>query len=59
MRCSFIFSDDIIFPGPGNLVIQSVQKSDAGWYICSAKNLAGTRETSPTELKIIGKLSSV
>ena len=42
--------------GPGNLVIQAVQKSDAGWFVCSAKNLAGTRETQPAELKIIGKL---
>jgi len=38
--------------GSGNLVISSVQKSDAGWYICSARNLAGTRETNPTEIKI-------
>lgn len=38
--------------GTGNLVISSVQKSDAGWYICSARNLAGTRETNPTEIKI-------
>ena len=42
--------------GSGNLVISSVQKSDAGWYICSARNLAGTRETDPTEIKITGKL---
>ena len=41
--------------GSGNLVISSVQKSDAGWYICSARNLAGTRETNPTEIKITGK----
>ena len=37
------------------LDIQGVQKSDAGWYICSAKNLAGTRDTDPAELKIIGE----
>ena len=50
--CNF---DENIFAGTGNLVIQSVQKSDAGWFMCSAKNLAGTRETKPAELKIIGK----
>ena len=32
-----------------------MQKSDAGWYVCSAKNLAGTRDTSSAELKIIGE----
>ena len=42
--------------GTGNLVISSVHKSDAGWYICSARNLAGTRETNPTEIKITGKI---
>ena len=51
-KCSF---DENTFAGTGNLVIQSVQKSDAGWFMCSAKNLAGTRETKPAELKIIGK----
>ena len=44
--------------GSGKLVISSVQKSDAGWYICSARNLAGTRDTNPAEIEIIGKYSS-
>ena len=41
--------------GPGNLVIQSLQKADAGWFVCTARNLAGNRETKPVELKIIGE----
>ena len=41
--------------GSGNLVLSSVQKSDAGWYICSARNLAGTRDTNPTEITINGR----
>ena len=41
--------------GSGDLVISSVQKSDAGWYICSARNLAGTRDTNPTEITINGR----
>ena len=40
--------------GNGNLVISSVKKADAGWYVCSARNLAGSRETIPTEIKITG-----
>ena len=40
--------------GKGNLVISGIQKGDAGWYTCSARNLAGTRETTPTEIKITG-----
>ena len=41
--------------GKGNLVISGIQKADAGWYTCSARNLAGTKETTPTEIKITGK----
>ena len=41
--------------GKGNLVISGIQKGDAGWYTCSARNLAGTRETTPTEIKITGE----
>ena len=41
--------------GGGNLVIQSVDKSDGGWFSCSARNLAGTRESSPAQLRIIGR----
>ena len=40
--------------GAGNLVISGIQKADAGWYTCSARNLAGTKETTPTEIKITG-----
>ena len=40
--------------GKGNLVISGIQKGDAGWYTCSARNLAGTKETTPTEIKITG-----
>ena len=40
--------------GTGNLVISGIQKADAGWYTCSARNLAGTKETTPTEIKITG-----
>ena len=41
--------------GKGNLVISGIQKGDAGWYTCSARNLAGTKETTPTEIKITGE----
>ena len=41
--------------GKGNLVISGIQKADAGWYTCSARNLAGTKETTPTEIKITGE----
>ena len=40
--------------GSGNLVISSVEKSDAGWYVCSARNMAGSRETAPIEITITG-----
>ena len=40
--------------GSGKLVITEIQKADAGQYICSARNLAGTRETLPAEVKITG-----
>lgn len=36
-------------------MIQSVETSDGGWFSCTARNLAGSRETSPAQLKIIGK----
>ena len=35
-------------------MISGIQKGDAGWYTCSARNLAGTKETTPTEIKITG-----
>ena len=40
--------------GSGNLVISSVEKSDTGWYVCSARNMAGSRETAPIEITITG-----
>jgi hypothetical protein len=40
--------------GSGNLVISGVQKADAGRYICSARNLAGTKESVQAEIKITG-----
>ena len=36
-------------------MIQSLQKADSGWFVCTARNLAGNRETKPVELKIIGE----
>ena len=47
------------YSGGGNLVIQSVQKSDGGWFSCSARNLAGNRESSPAQLKIIGRYPDI
>ena len=41
--------------GPGNLVISSLAGSDAGRYRCSARNLAGTRETPPAQLSVHGE----
>ena len=41
----------------GNLVISGIQKIDAGHYVCSARNLAGSRETLPSEIKITGNFT--
>ena len=42
----------------GDLRIHQVTESDSGNYICKATNAAGTRNSSPTKLTVLGKLAS-
>jgi len=39
----------------GNLVIQNVQKSDDGDYICRAVNMVGSKDSEPAKLTVLGK----
>ena len=52
---SWCLTDAVQIVGPGNLVISSLAGSDAGRYRCSARNLAGTRETPAAQLSVHGE----
>ena len=41
--------------GGGDLRLAAVGRAERGWYRCVASNMAGTRETDPILLSVIGK----
>nr|XP_040567965.1 protein sax-3-like [Lepeophtheirus salmonis] len=45
-------SNRIRIDDSGSLVVQNVRKRDNGRYQCSAKNVAGTRDSRPVRLKV-------
>ncbi|XP_040567961.1 immunoglobulin superfamily DCC subclass member 4-like [Lepeophtheirus salmonis] len=45
-------SNRIRIDDSGSLVVQNVRKRDNGRYQCSAKNIAGTRDSRPVRLKV-------
>ncbi|CAB4065403.1 ROBO2 [Lepeophtheirus salmonis] len=47
-------SNRIRIDDSGSLVVQNVRKRDNGRYQCSAKNIAGTRDSRPVRLKVHG-----
>ena len=45
--------------GGNDLRLASVGRTDRGWYRCLAANMAGTRETDPVLLSVIGEKQGV
>ena len=39
----------------GSLMLQNVEKSDTGIYVCIAQNTAGVRESDPARLLVLGE----
>ena len=39
-----------------NLVITAVRRSDAGAYICRARNMYGVKDSQPASLTVLGKI---
>ena len=50
---------DSVFYIQGDLVLVPVDRQDRGWYSCSAYSLAGSRNTEPVLLTIIGKYMAI
>lgn len=39
----------------GSLVITGVRLSDSGYYVCRARNVYGSRKTTPAKLSVLGE----
>ena len=52
-----VASERVVIQQSGSLLLQQVVKSDSGIYVCIADNVAGTRESDPARLLVLGELS--